>query len=57
MLIQYNKAPEVTRKRLYLETMGEVLPKMGHKLIIDKDSSWLMPFVLPTQMNPFGSAK
>jgi membrane protease subunit HflK len=57
MLTQYNKAPEVTRKRLYLETMGEVLPKMGHKLIIDKDSSWLMPFVLPTQMNPLGTAK
>ena len=57
MLTQYNKAPEVTRKRIYLETMGEVLPKMGHKLIIDKDSSWLMPFVLPTQMNPLGTAK
>ena len=57
MLIQYNKAPEVTRKRLYLETMSEVLPKMGHKLIIDKDSSWLMPFVLPAQMNPLGSGK
>ena len=57
MLTQYSKAPEVTRKRIYLETMGEVLPKMGHKLIIDKDSSWLMPFVLPTQMNPLGTAK
>jgi membrane protease subunit HflK len=57
MLTQYNKAPEVTRKRLYLETMGEVLPKMGHKLIIDKDSSWLMPFILPAQINPLGTAK
>jgi hypothetical protein len=37
--------------------MGEVLPRMGHKLIIDKDSSWLMPFILPTQMNPLGTAK
>jgi membrane protease subunit HflK len=57
MLTQYNKAPEVTRKRLYLETMGEVLPKMGHKLIIDKDSSWLIPFIMPTQMNPSGTVK
>jgi membrane protease subunit HflK len=57
MLTQYNKAPEVTRKRLYLETMGEVLPKMGRKLIIDKDSSWLMPFILPPQMNPLGITK
>jgi membrane protease subunit HflK len=57
MLTQYSKAPQVTRKRLYLETMSEVLPRMGHKLIIDKDSSWLMPFVLPAQMNPLGTAK
>jgi len=57
MLAQYNKAPEVTRKRIYLETMSEVLPKMGHKLIIDKDSSWLMPFILPAQMNPLSAPK
>jgi len=37
--------------------MGEVLPKMGQKLIIDKDSSWVMPFVLPNRMNPLGTAK
>jgi membrane protease subunit HflK len=49
LFAQYSKAPEVTRKRLYLEAMSEVLPKMGHKLIIDKDSSWLMPFILPSQ--------
>jgi membrane protease subunit HflK len=57
MLAQYLKAPDVTRTRLYLETMGEVLPRMGRKLIIDKDSSWLVPFVLPTQMNPPGTPK
>ena len=26
---EYRKAPEVTRKRMYLETMGELLPKLG----------------------------
>jgi membrane protease subunit HflK len=57
MFAQFSKAPDVTRKRLYLETMGEILPKMGHKLIIDKDSSWLMPFVLPTQMPAIGTSK
>ena len=34
---EYSKAPDVTRKRLYLETMNEVLPKTGRKLVIDDD--------------------
>ena len=29
MLAQYIKAPEITRTRLYLETMGDVLPLHG----------------------------
>ena len=33
---EYRKAPDVTRKRLYLETMSDVLPKTGRKLIIDR---------------------
>ncbi len=52
VLVQYLKAPEVTRKRIYLETMGEVLPKMGHKLIIDEEASSLIPFILPNQIHP-----
>ena len=32
---EYVKAPEVTRTRLYLETMGDVLPAAGEKIIID----------------------
>ena len=32
---EYRKAPEVTRTRLYLETLAEVLPKTGRKLIVD----------------------
>ena len=45
VLLQYNKAPEVTRKRLYLETMGEILPRMGPKIIIDDDVSRLLPLL------------
>jgi membrane protease subunit HflK len=52
VLAQYIKAPEVTRKRMYLEAMGEVLPRMGHKLIIDEEASHLIPFILPAQLNP-----
>jgi len=33
---QYRKAPEVTRTRIYLETMSAVLPAAGKKLIFDE---------------------
>jgi membrane protease subunit HflK len=33
---EYRKAPEVTRTRLHLETMSEVLPKAGKKLVLDE---------------------
>ena len=46
---EYMKAPEVTRQRLYLETMGEVLPQMGNKIILDKDMQQVLPFL---QLNP-----
>ncbi|MGH1466305.1 MAG: FtsH protease activity modulator HflK [Cognatishimia sp.] len=38
ILEEYRKAPEVTRKRLYLETMEEVLGRVD-KIIIDEQSS------------------
>jgi len=31
----YRRAPEVTRRRMYLETMARVLPRLGSKLILD----------------------
>jgi len=49
LLAQYLKAPVVTRQRMYLETMGEVLPRMGHKIVLDEHAAQLMPFLLPTQ--------
>lgn len=45
VLAQYLKAPEVTRRRLYLETMGEMLPKLGNKIIIDDNVSRLLPLL------------
>jgi membrane protease subunit HflK len=42
MLEQYAKAPEITKTRIYLETMGEVIPKAGPKIIIDESlKQWL----------------
>ena len=40
---QYQKAPEVTRTRLHLETMSEVLPRAGKKLILDENTKGLLP--------------
>lgn len=46
VLQQYIKAPEITRTRLYLETMGDVLPQTGQKIIIDDSLRQLLP-ILP----------
>ena len=42
---EYKKAPEVTRRRLYLETLAEVLPKTGRKLIVDSSMKGLLPLL------------
>ena len=42
---EYRRAPGVTRQRLYLETMQEVLPQMGRKLFIDQDVEGVMPLL------------
>jgi membrane protease subunit HflK len=42
---EYGKAPEVTRQRLYLETMTEILPKLGNKVILDEAASNVLPFL------------
>src|SRR6476661_980395 len=35
LLAEYNKAPEITRQRLYLETMESILPALERKVIVD----------------------
>jgi membrane protease subunit HflK len=44
----YRKAPDVTRRRMYLETMGRVLPNIGGKVFLDKDAKGILP-LLPLQ--------
>ncbi len=41
----YRKAPEVTRTRMYLETMNEVLPQVQSKIIVDDDLRGLLPLL------------
>ncbi len=42
---EYRKAPVVTRKRLYLEAMGTLAPKLGRKLIIDSETRGILPLL------------
>ena len=44
-LAEYKKAPEITKKRLYLETLNEVLPKTKQKYIIDPKQSSILPLL------------
>ena len=41
---EYRRAPEVTRKRLYLETLEQVLPDV-HKVIVEKGVTQVLPFL------------
>jgi membrane protease subunit HflK len=41
----YRKAPLVTKKRLYLETMGNVLGKVDKKYIIDSAQKSVLPLI------------
>ena len=45
IFLEYTKAPEVTRRRIYLETMGEVIPNLGKKIIIDGDTNSVLPLL------------
>jgi membrane protease subunit HflK len=40
---EYRKAPEVTRTRLYLETLAQILPQAGRKLIFDEKAKGILP--------------
>lgn len=42
---EYVKAPEVTRRRIYLETMESVIPKLGQKIITDQKGNSVLPLL------------
>ena len=46
LLTEYRKAPEVTRRRLYLETMREILPTVKQVYVFDGEQpSSVLPFL------------
>ncbi len=42
---EYVNAKDITKRRLYLETIKQTFPNMGQKYIIDSDQKNLLPFL------------
>jgi membrane protease subunit HflK len=42
---EYIKAEDVTRRRLYLESLSEILSKLGNKYIVDAEQKNLLPLL------------
>ncbi|MGD2033557.1 MAG: FtsH protease activity modulator HflK [Bacteroidales bacterium] len=42
---EYVKATEVTKRRIYLETMGSVIPLLGVKVITDQEGNNVLPLL------------
>ena len=45
LLAAYRRAPEVTRRRIYLETMSAIFPKVKHKVILDEKAKNVLPLL------------
>ena len=45
LLKAYKKSPEVTKDRIYLETMADIYPKIKQKIILDKDLEGILPLL------------
>lgn len=45
LLTEYRKAPEVTRRRLHLEAMREVLPGVGKVVVVDDELDGMVPIL------------
>jgi len=45
LVAAYRQAPEVTRQRLYIEMMNEVLPKIGKLYVVDESVKGVLPLL------------
>ncbi len=53
---QYIKAPEVTKKRIYLENMTTILSKLGNVIVTDQNGANVLP-LLQMQLNKDNTKK
>lgn len=42
---EYSKAKDITRRRLYLEALKDIFPKLGDKYIVDSEQKNLLPLL------------
>ncbi|MGR9086793.1 MAG: FtsH protease activity modulator HflK [Gammaproteobacteria bacterium] len=52
VLEQYIKAPEVTRTRIYLETLSNVLPQARQQIVVDDKIQQILPMLTPPLVLP-----
>lgn len=45
LLLEYLKAPDVTKRRIYLETLDDVLPRIKSKVIVDESAASVLPLL------------
>ena len=45
LLTEYTKAPEVTRRRIYIETLQDVMPGIRSKIIVDEETQGILPLL------------
>ena len=45
LLAEYSKAPEVTRRRIYIETMQDVMPHIRSKIVVDDQAHGILPLL------------
>ena len=45
LLAEYSKAPEVTRRRIYIETMQDVMPHIRSKIVVDDQARGILPLL------------
>ncbi len=52
----YRRAPDVTRRRMYLETIGAIYPKVKRKVIVDENLKGVLPLLslgqTPAEVKP-----
>jgi hypothetical protein len=45
LLSEYIKAPVVTRRRIYIETLQDVMPGIRSKIIVDEQTRGILPLL------------
>ncbi len=51
---EYRRAPEVTKKRIYLETMNDILPLVSKKIVVDDKLKGIIPLL---NLEPAGKSR